>query len=178
MIITPEGLLFAVIIFSLRVLNSAVGTMRLVVMARGQRVLGSVLGFFEALIFVYVTATIVTDLSNLINLMAYCGGFAVGIYVGITLEARFVTSYVRVSIITQYGGHEIALKLRENGYGVTEMLGQGGSGDVVLLNSVVQRNDSTHVVRLAYSINPRAFVTMDEARSVQHGWLRALRHTR
>jgi len=178
MILTQDALFIAAVIFFLRILNSAVGTVRLVVMARGQRLLVAVLGFIEALIFAYVTANVVTDLSNLLNLAAYCGGFALGIYVGMIIETRYVVSYIRVNIITQIGGHEIAVNLREHGYGVTEMQGQGGSGEVTMITSVVQRVDTGKVVSVAQQINPKAFITMEEARQVRHGWLRALRHTR
>ena len=111
MTVTQEAILSALFIFGLRVFNSAIGTMRLVVVARGQRWLTSILGFIEALIFAFVTANVVTDLSNMLNLVAYCGGLS-------------------------------------------------------------------SVMAAVYAVNPQAFITMEEARAVQHGWLRALRHTR
>jgi uncharacterized protein YebE (UPF0316 family) len=173
--ITQEAILLAVAIFLLRILNSAVGTIRLVVMGRGRHLMSAVLGFTEALIFAFVTANVITDLSNLLNLAAYCGGFSVGIYVGMILEARFVTSYVRVNIITPNDGHEIARKLREIGHGVTEVRGEGGSGEVIMLSSVILRIHTPEVLKAVYAIQPKAFVTLEETRSVQHGWLRALR---
>ena len=176
--ITQEAILLAVVIFFLRIVNSAVGTVRLVVMARGRHVLSAVLGFFEALIFAYVAANVITDLSNILNLVAYCGGFSVGIYVGMILEERFVTSYTRVNIITQSDGREIAKKLREIGHGVTEVHGEGASGDVMMLSSVIHRINTPEVLKAVYAIQPTAFVTLEETRSVQHGWLRALRQTR
>ncbi|MAS35098.1 MAG: hypothetical protein CL610_13895 [Anaerolineaceae bacterium] len=180
MIVTEEALVLAVVIFLLRVFNSAVGTVRLVVMGRGRYFLTAVLGFIEALIFAWVTANVITDLSNILNLAAYCGGFSVGIYVGMAIEARFVTSFVKVNVITSNGGngHEIALKLREIGHGVTEMRGEGGSGEVTMVSSVVYRVNVPEVLKTIYAANPKAFVTLEETRSVQHGWLRTLRHSR
>lgn len=176
--ITEETILLAITIFLLRILNSAVGTIRLVVMARGQRLIVTVLSFFEALIFAYVAANVITDLSNVLNLVAYCSGFAIGVYVGMALESRFVTSYIKVNIITPSNGHDIATVLRENGYGVTELHGEGGAGKVIMITSVVHRVDAPKVTRLVYAINPNAFVTMEEARRVEHGWVRALHHMR
>jgi uncharacterized protein YebE (UPF0316 family) len=178
MTITQDALFLASLIFMLRIVNSAVGTIRLVVMARGQRLLVTVLSFIEAFIFAYVTANVITDLSNVLNLVAYCGGFALGVYFGMVLETRFVTSYLKISIITPTNGHDIALILRENGYGVTELHGEGGAGKVVMITCVVHRADAPRVTKLVYAVNPDAFVTMEEARRVEHGWLRTLRHTR
>ncbi|MBZ0295715.1 MAG: DUF5698 domain-containing protein [Anaerolineae bacterium] len=178
LVLTPEAIALAVLIFSLRVLNSAVGTVRLVVMARGQTFVTAVLGFIEALIFAYVTANVVTDLSNILNLAAYCGGFSLGIYAGMAVERRFVVSYVRVNIITKKNGHDMAVALRELGHGVTEVQGVGGSGEVTMVHSVILRRNVAETLRAIYIINPDAFVTLEDARAVQHGWMRPLRQQR
>jgi uncharacterized protein YebE (UPF0316 family) len=172
MTVTGEVLLLALLLFALRVINSAVGTLRLILMARGRRILTAVLGFIEALIFAYVTTSVVTDFSNLPNLIAYCGGFSVGIWVGMAIEERFVTNYVKVNIIASQDGREIATTLRDIGHGVTEVQGTGGKGEVIMLNSVVQRRDVAGLLQSVYAINPNAFVTLEEARGVQHGWMR------
>jgi len=172
MTITSEMLLLALFLFTLRIINSAVGTLRLILMARGLRVMTAIFGFLEALIFAYVTASIVTDFSNLPNLIAYCLGFSIGIWVGMEIEQRFVINYVKVNVIASHKGHEIAMSLREIGHGVTEVQGTGGKGEVIMLNSVVKRRDVPSLLQSVYAINPNAFVTLEEARGVQHGWMR------
>lgn len=172
MTLSNEAVALAFFLFSLRVINSAVGTLRLIVMARGRRILTAIFGFFEALIFAYVTANIVTDLSNLLNLSAYCLGFSVGLWVGMVIEERYVTSYVKLNIISPVHGHEIATALRQLGHGVTEVEGHGVNGQVTMLNSVVLRRDVPEMLKSIYAIHRSAFVTMEEARLVQHGWLR------
>jgi uncharacterized protein YebE (UPF0316 family) len=174
--LTQDAVILALVIFVLRVFNSAVGTIRLVVMARGRFWLTAVLGFIEALIFAWVTANVIADLSNMLVLFAYCAGFSLGIYVGMAIEARFVTSYVKVNIITRNGGHEMALRLREMGHGVTEIHGEGGTGEVTMLSSVVLRVHVPEVLKFVYKEQPQAFVTLEETRSMQHGWLRIMQH--
>jgi uncharacterized protein YebE (UPF0316 family) len=172
--LTQDAVILALVIFVLRVFNSAVGTIRLVVMARGRFWLTAVLGFIEALIFAWVTANVIADLSNMLVLFAYCAGFSLGIYVGMAIEARFVTSYVKVNIITRNGGHELAIRLREMGHGVTEIHGEGGTGEVTMLSSVVLRVHVPEVLKFVYAEQPQAFVTLEETRSMQHGWLRMM----
>ncbi len=173
---SQDTLILAAVIFGLRVFNSAVGTIRLVVMARGRFWLTATLGFIEALIFAWVTANVIADLANILVLFAYCAGFSLGIYVGMSIEARFVTSYVKVNIVTRNGGHEMALKLREMGHGVTEIHGEGGTGEVTMLNSVVLRVHVPEALKAIYGLQPNAFVTLEETRSMQHGWLRVMQH--
>lgn len=170
--LTLSGLLFAGLIFVLRVLNFAITTVRMVVTARQQRLLSSSLAFLEALIFAVVIAKIVNDLDNFVNLIAYCLGASVGTYIGIGLERRFVVSYRSVNIITSNNGHEIAISLRENGFGVTEHYGEGRDGTVTILRSIVNNRDVATVLRVTREIDPQAFITLEEARSIEHGWLR------
>lgn len=172
---TLEALGFAALLFGLRVLNNAIGTVRLILITRGQRFLAAVLAFIEAFIFAVVIANIVSDLSNVLNMVAYCGGFAIGGYVGMAIEARFITSYMVATIITHYNGHDIAQALRERGHGVTETMGEGKDGAVLMLRCVVSRRDVGDVLQTIRSVQPDAFVSVEEARAIQHGWLR---HTR
>lgn len=169
---TADALLSAGLIFFLRVLNSGIGTVRLVMLARGRRALTVFLGFFEALTFAVTVAGVVTDMSNIMNILAYCFGFATGAYLGMTLEARFITSYMVVNVVSALQGHEIAVALRESGYGVTETVGEGLNGKVTMLRSIVNRRDVPRVVEVITKLHPEAFVSIEEARAVQRGWLR------
>jgi uncharacterized protein YebE (UPF0316 family) len=173
---TTEMLLAAGLIFILRVVNNAIGTVRLVLLARQQRLLTAVLGFFEALVFAITIAGVVTDFSNILNLLAYCGGFAVGSWVGMAIESRFLTSFMIVNIFSNERGHDIALALRANGYGVTELGGEGHQGKVTMLRSVVSQRDAPALLKVVRETNDDAFVAIEQARSVQGGWLRPARN--
>ncbi len=170
-----DGVMLAVAIFALRVFNNALGTVRVVFITRDQRLWAAVLAFIEALTFAVVISSVVKDLSNALNLMAYCLGFSVGGYVGMAIEARFITSYVIATIITHTYGREIAAALRERGFGVTETFGEGRDGEVHMLRSVIARRDVPDFLTIIRQIHKDAFVSMEEARAIQHGWLRQIR---
>lgn len=174
--ITEEALLEAGLIFFLRVLNNGIGTIRLISLARQQRTLTVTLGFFEALIFAVTIAGVVADLTNVLNLLAYCGGFSLGAYLGLMIESRFITSFMSVNIVSATRGHDIAVALREHGFGVTETVGEGLNGKVIMLHSVVNRRDMPKLVQTINAQHPEAFVSVGEARSVHHGWIRGVRN--
>lgn len=170
--ITADALLTAALIFILRVANNGIGTIRLIVMARQQRGLAVALAFVEALTFAITVAVVATDLSNLLNLFVYCAGFATGNWLGMVIEARFITSFMSVNVIASEKGHEIATKLREKGYGVTEIIGEGLQGKVTMLRSIVNRRDVPILMQVIESMNPKAFVAIEEARTVARGTVR------
>lgn len=171
---TPEGIAFAIFLFALRILNNAIGTVRVILITRDKRLLAAALAFVEALIFAIVFANVVSDLSNIYNLLAYCLGFSIGGYVGMAIESRFITSYVIATIITHERGHELATALRNCGFGVTETVGEGRDGMVIMLRSVISRRDIGEALQTVRDIQPDAFVSVEEARTIQHGWVRQL----
>ena len=171
-----ESIGLALMIFLLRVLNNTIGTMRIVVLNRDQKSVAFVLALIEPLIFAMVLGTVISDLTNTLNLIAYCTGFAVGGYLGQILEARLIASFITVNIVLKdEEGQDLATALREAGYGVTATQGSGISGTVTMLRSVITRKDVKNLVNLVRHVSPEAFVTTEEARSVHRGWIRAAR---
>jgi uncharacterized protein YebE (UPF0316 family) len=171
MTITSEALAVAGVLFGLRLLNNAISTVRLLMLAQQRRTITFILGFFEALVFAVSIAGVVTDLTNILNLLAYSGGFAVGGYIGMMIEARFVTGYLRVNLYASEFGHELAEALRGAGYGVTETAGVGRDGEVIALNSVVNKRQLPHLIDVAQTVNPKVFIAVEEVRAVYRGYL-------
>ncbi|MDL1901070.1 DUF2179 domain-containing protein, partial [Anaerolineae bacterium CFX9] len=173
LVLTPEAILTALLILSLRILNNAVATVRLVTLARGKRLITGVLGFFESLIFAITVGSVVTDLGNVLNMVAYCLGFSLGTWLGMTLEGRFITGHMIVNVFTHGNARDVAQALRELGFGVTETIGEGLHGEVKMLRIVANRRDVRHLLDQVNRLDPSAFVAVEEARSVHRGTIRA-----
>lgn len=173
--LSANAILLALFIFCLRVINNAMGTVRVVLINRGQRNRAAAIGFVESFIFVFTITSIVTDFNNVLNLIAYCAGFSAGSYLGMAIESRFITSYMSVTVITQEHGHEIALALRDAGYGVTEHTGEGRDGQVTILRSVCVNRNIPTLLEIVRSKHPEAFISVEEARQIQRGHIRPSR---
>lgn len=169
-----EGLLLALAVFLLRILNNAISTLRVVFIARQRISISTVLAFFESLIFAFTVANVVNDLSNWVMLTAYSGGFAIGSYVGMMLERHFVKSFMSINVIVKEAqGRQLALALREADFGVTETLGEGREGMVTMLRSIVDRRDVNELIAKIREVNPDAFIAIEEARAIRSGYFRA-----
>lgn len=168
-----DPLLLPLLIFILRVLNNAVGTVRVVVMTSGNRVFGFALASLESLLFAYTAGTVLIDLNNILNVGAYVIGFAVGGYVGLYIEQRFLNIYNIVDVIAdEVTAHQMATTLREAGHGVTEVHGEGARGHVLQLRVVAHHTDVKNVIEIARNIKPNCFITVEESRFIRGGWIR------
>ena len=120
-----------ILIFALRVINNVIGTVRLILVSRGQRYWSFAFAALESLLFAYTAGQVITDLETCPKLAAYVLGFAVGGVVGMQVENRFVKAYDCVTVIaSRETSHEMALALRASGHGVTEIMGEGAHGQV------------------------------------------------
>jgi len=169
-----EILAIAAGIFALRVIGNIITTLRLIFMVRSEKLISSILGTIEALIFALALGSVVSSLDNLWNLAAYSLGYGVGGYLGLMIEQRLVTRFVAVNIISPDSAHAIALAVREAGYGATESRGQGAEGEVGSVSVVVRHRQVDHVIQVATGVDPDAFVTMEELRAIERGHFRRL----
>ena len=159
----------ALIIFSLRIVDVSCDTMRVLFAVRGKRGVAGVLGFFQALIWIFAVASAIKYLDSWIHILGYAGGYATGTVVGISIEGAVAFGLSQVRIVSAHGGVEIAEALRERGYGVTEYAGFGREGGVEIVHSVVQRAHLKEVMAIVDRFDPGAFVTVEEPKILRGG---------
>src|SRR5690606_20969171 len=112
-----------------------------------------------------------SDLTNIPFLVSYSLGFATGTYVGLFIEEKLGQGYSTVNIISMTRSLPIVEAVRKAGFGATRTAGEGVSGSVGLIYVVARRKDVGQVVKIANDIDPKAFITVEEARSVSRGFL-------
>jgi uncharacterized protein YebE (UPF0316 family) len=164
-------LIGGMLVFVARVVNVAMGTVRSLMAMRGQRKLATVISFFESLIFIVAISQVLQNVDNLWNILGYASGFAVGTWTGLKIEERLALGFAEVQVITQSAGSELADALRDAGYGVTQVVGQGLRGQVHVLTVVANRRDVPAITTLASKVDDRAFVTVDSASHVYRGYM-------
>jgi uncharacterized protein YebE (UPF0316 family) len=95
-----------------------------------------------------------------------------------SLEEHLALGYASVRIVSKYKGYEIANAIRDAGYGATAEWGQGRDGAVALVVVTVRRKEIDSVCALADQVDPKAFVTVEETRTIRRGYMRIARHER
>ncbi|MEJ2757201.1 MAG: DUF5698 domain-containing protein [Anaerolineales bacterium] len=160
----------ALIIFSLRVVNIALDTLRIRMMARGQKPLAFIFGVIETVIFVYTLGSVFQDLDNWINTGAYALGFGVGSIVGMAIDERMTVGYAHLRVISPNRGALIAERLREKGFAVTEISGRGRDGTVTLLTLSIQRKNAKKARLLVEEVDENAFITAEDLTPVRRGY--------
>jgi uncharacterized protein YebE (UPF0316 family) len=165
----------ALLIFSLRVIDVSMGTVRTIMVMRGMRKWAALIGFVEVSIWVMAISRVIGNVDNVLSVIGYGGGFATGTLLGMWIENKLALGYVDIRIISMTKGQEIAQQVRQAGHGATLMQAEGQSGPVFVASVVTSRRQTGDILRLVNRVDATAFVTIEEARRVVRGYQRIVK---
>lgn len=154
--------LYPLLIFSLKLPELCINALRIILTAKGYKFLSALLVFTEACLGVTALGLVFSKLDSFFNVFAFALGMAVGSYLGIILEKKIALGLVLVRVITQLPADELLINLREQGFRVTEVVGESNFGRVGVLFAVVKRNNTTQYINMVTKFNPKAFYTIEE----------------
>ncbi|MFB0566293.1 MAG: DUF2179 domain-containing protein [Candidatus Aminicenantaceae bacterium] len=157
------------LIFAARVLDVSLGTIRIVFVSRGLKLLAPLIGFFEVIIWLLAIRVIMQNLNNVACYIAYGAGFALGTYIGIQIEKRLAIGNSIVQIITRKNASDLIEYLRAKGYGITSMDAQGSTGKVHVIYIIIKRQDLKEISKIIKRFHPKAFYTVEELGIVSEG---------
>lgn len=163
-VITPA------LIFIARLLDVSIGTIRIMMLSRGRRVLAPILGFFEIIIWLTAIRQIFQHLDNWAAFIAYAGGFAAGTAAGMWLEDKLAIGLIAVRVITTGRGTTLIEDLRNEGFGVTDFTGEGQTGEIHMIYAIIGRREIDRVMEAVRLHHPKAFVTISDVRSASEGF--------
>lgn len=164
-----EWVILPFLIFTARIFDVSIGTVKLIFISRGYKRLAPLLGFIEVLIWVVAITQIMKNLNNPLAYFAWAAGFAVGTYVGMWLENQLALGNVILRIITRDNADELVMILRARSYGVTHFDAEGINGKVKIIFMVLNRQDLPSVLELIQRYHPNVFYTIEDVREVNEG---------
>lgn len=151
--------LWALFIFVSRIVDVSLGTFRVQMIVNRKKIAAGLIGFVEILIFILIVSKVIQDIGNWMNVLAYCGGFATGNIVGITITEKFSHDIISVGVISKNHWPEIEQRLREEGFGVTRNLGYGLQGELQVLRIITSRNLFPKIRDISLEYDRKAFIT-------------------
>jgi uncharacterized protein YebE (UPF0316 family) len=146
-----------------------IGTLRIIFIARGHRLLAPLLGFFEILIWLFAISQIMQNLSEVWCFAAFAAGFTCGNFLGMFIERRLAMGMVIVRIFTSRDPANLMAELRGANMGYTCVNGEGATGPVRIVMTVVKRKQLARLLELIDLCQPKAFYAVDELQTASQG---------
>ena len=165
-----------IIIFLGKIVEVSLGTLRIVLINRGERLIGSFIALIEITLWLIIAGNVLSDYqSDPLKMLAYALAYALGNYVGSWLEERlaFGLCSMQTVVMDQETSDKICEALRQNGFGVTELTAQGRDDETrFMLISTLRRKLADEAITLVQGIAPNAMITVSDVKSQRSGYLR------
>ena len=158
-------ILLPLLIFLARICEVSINTVRIIYMLGGRRNTATIMGFLEALIWLIAIRQIFQHLDNWVSYVAYPGGFAAGIFVGMIIEEKIAYGKVIVRIITRKEVTLLIQYLDAQDFRYTKVNAEGADGQENLIFTVLQRERLDDFLKDLTTILPTAFYTIEHVKA-------------
>ncbi len=161
------------IVCAAKITEITIQSLKTCMMVKGERLKAAGLGFLECVIWGLVISTIISTLGdNLFLLLFYCSGYAVGLFLGSTIENKIALGTSNLEIIANESStQKIVNYLKEHGMGYTVFEGYGSTDRMNMIFIVLARKDAGKVLRdLRRKCDNKLFVAVSEVSKYAGGY--------
>lgn len=148
------------LIFISKIIENALSTLRLIVVANGKKFIGAILQFCIALVWVLVTGVVVTNITkDPLKIIFFALGSFVGSLFGSILEEKIALGFNMITCTTVDG--DLYNTLTRKGYKVVKLKGQVENTIKDILLITVPRKKMHNVINLINDYDKKALITSE-----------------
>lgn len=156
-----------------KIVEISIQSLKTCMMVKGQRLKAAMLGFTECMIWGLVISTIISTLGdNLLLLVFYCAGYAMGLFLGSTIEGKIALGTSNLQLIANDENTKLIIAyLRQNKRGYTVFGGQGSTDKMNMILIVLPRREMKRVLKEIRKLcSNRVFVVASDVSKYAGGY--------
>lgn len=160
-------------IFFVRILDVSLGTVRTMFTVKGNRIIASLVGFIEILVwFLVAKEALQTEEKSILIAISYSLGFATGTYIGGYLSSVLITGNITVQVFTD--NLKLEQILRKKGYAVSviECKGYNENKGKHMLYININKKKEQELMKIVNINDEHAFVVVNETKYVENGYFK------
>jgi len=162
-------------IFFGKILEVTVSTVRVVLINRGEKEKGAIIAFFEILLWLFITGTVLAGFQeDIIRVIVFALAFAIGNYLGSWLEGKLAFGLCSIQVIVSNNdqSRELIDILRANDFAVTLLRGQGKDGERDLMLLHLLRKRIPKAVEIVKSHLGNAVIIVNDVKTLHGGYIK------
>ena len=158
-------LLYMAIFFS-KIIENALSTLRLIVVANGKKKLGALLNGVIALIWIFVTGIVIIDVNkDLFKIVFFVIGSIVGSYLGSIIEEKIALGMNMLICITKEI-NENKIKNKLNDYQITTICEKDNNYSVLLI--ILKRKEILKITDILKKIDNDIIIISEKAKTINN----------
>ena len=161
------------IVCAAKIVEISIQSLKTCMMVKGQRLKAAGLGFVECMIWGLVISTIISTLGdNLLLLVFYCAGYAMGLFLGSTIEGKIALGTSNLQLIANDENTKLIITyLRQHKRGYTVFGGQGSTDKMNMILIVLPRREMKRVLKEIRKLcSNRVFVVASDVSKYAGGY--------
>lgn len=166
-------ILVCLIVCGAKIVEISIQSLKTCMMVKGQRMKAALLGFLECMIWGLVISTIIGTLGDdYLLLVFYCFGYAVGLFLGSTIESKIAIGTSNLELFANDENTElITTYLKERNMGYTVLDGYGSKDKMNMIFIVLARKETPKVLKDIRKIcDNKVFVVASEVSKYAGGY--------
>lgn len=170
-----ELLLICLKIFSARIIDVTLGTLRTIYTVKGKTLIAGLIALIEVFIwFLIAREALNMEIASLWVALAYSGGYATGTILGSTISNKFINQLISVEVITTKATAENISKIREAGFGlsVVDTKNSINEKNNKILFITLNSKNLEKLKKIIRQIDDKAFMVVKESKIVQNGYIK------
>lgn len=157
-------------IFSARILDVSLGTIRTIFTVKGKSFISALIGFIEVLIWFLVAREALSNGVNIFIAISYSLGYSIGIYIGSILSKKLIKSNLNVQIITE--NYDLIDKLRKEEFAVSVVDIKGKDSNKYMLIIGINNTKKDLLIDKIKKFDNNAFIYINETVYIQNGFIK------
>lgn len=165
------NILTYLIIFTLKVIENALSTLRLIVVSNGKKLLGATLNFVTTIIWVLTAGMVIININeDILKILFFCLGAFAGSYVGSYIENKLALGNNLIICIIDQIELPIIDKLRDKGYGITTVPGYGKDNEKYILLIFAKRKKRKEIINEIKHLSNSCMIISEVASPIYGGY--------
>ena len=148
-------------IFSARIIDVSMNTIRTVYIVKGKRLISTVIEVART--------ALNTEINSFLIPISYAGGYATGTYIGTLISTKFIKGHYTVTIISNNIDSTKIKKIKKEGYGVTSIATETNSKYLII---EINKKELNNLKTLIKSFDSKAFIYINETKTIENGYIK------
>jgi len=164
-----------IIIFVGKIIEVSLATVRMVLINRGERTVGSIIAFFEVTLWIYIASAVIIGIrEDFLKALVYALAFAIGNFIGSWLEGKLAIGFCTMQVITAEGENAKTLvnNLRAASFAVTVLEGEGKDGKRKVLLIHLRRCRVEEALNFINEIKIVNVITISDLKRIRGGFIK------
>lgn len=153
-------------IFLSKIIENAVGTLRLIVVANGKKKLGAILQGIVALVWIFGTGIVIVDINkDIFKIVIFVIGSIVGSYLGSIIEEKIALGSNMLICVTKEE-NEKTIKEKLKTFQITTLCEKDNNYSVLLI--VLKRKEISKISKILKQIDKEIIIISEKAKTINN----------